>query len=65
MSIDLIPSLIQCFVKSKRALFLDEIVFGNLKHLKFEKLSRWKPPREGWALLNTNRASKGNPGRAG
>lgn len=26
-----------------------------------ERLIRWDPPPEGWILLNTDRASKGNP----
>ena len=29
---------------------------------KEETLIRWEAPPEGWALLNTDGASKGNPG---
>ena len=54
-----------CIRDSSRALKFDELVFGDPKHLKLEQLIRWKPTRNGWLLLNTTGASKGNSDQVG
>lgn len=38
---------------------------NNRKRKREEKYIRWTHPREGWLKLNTDGASKGNPGNAG
>ena len=47
------------------ALLLAELLFGEPKHLKLEKLIKWEPPRNGWLLLNIDCASKSNLGQMG
>ena len=41
------------FEESKKATRLDETMFGDPRHLKFEKIIIWAPPQDGWVLLNT------------
>lgn len=43
---------------------IDQLVLGGLQRRE-EVFVRWMYPREGWVRLNTDGASKGNPGEAG
>ncbi|XP_056697578.1 uncharacterized protein [Spinacia oleracea] len=42
-----------------------DLMMGKRKRQREEIYVRWIAPREGWVKLNTDGASKGNPGRAG
>lgn len=49
----------------KRAMEREGSIFGFSRHPRIEVYVRWEFPRENWVRLNTDGASKGNPGAAG
>lgn len=48
-----------------RAMSSNSLFMPTRKRQRVEKFIRWDFPKEGWVCLDTDGASKGNPGLAG
>ena len=57
--------LIERFHETEAALNMEAIRNGELKEGKCQVYVGWEQPPEGWVLLNTDGASRRNPGPAG
>jgi len=57
--------LIAKFREVKHALYNNVYITELTDRGKFDRWVRWEVPLEGWMVLNTEGAAKGNPGPAG